>query len=115
MLRQLERLSSPFSESVLPHHRVPAVEYGVLTSDSPHAAQGELQAQIILRLGNLTEVTNVATASGGEPVNVVAEPTGRFLYVEENSNTDIYSIDPTSGALALVAQQALPVPSYFTF
>ncbi len=65
--------------------------------------------------GNLTEVTNVPTANGGEPDIVVAEPTGRFLYVEENLNTDIFSIDPTSGALALVSQQALPVPSYFTF
>ena len=65
--------------------------------------------------GNLTEVTNVATATGGDPSTVVAEPTGRFLYVEENFNTDIYSIDPTSGALAPVSQQALPAPSYFTF
>ena len=70
--------------------------------------------------GNLTEVTNVPTANGGEPGIVVAEPTGRFLYVEENTGngisiTDIFSIDPNSGALTLVSQQALPVPSYFTF
>jgi 6-phosphogluconolactonase (cycloisomerase 2 family) len=70
--------------------------------------------------GNLTEITNVATPAGGEPTIVVAEPTGRFLYVEENSSTgishtDTFSIDPTSGALTLVTQQSLPVPSYFTF
>ncbi len=65
--------------------------------------------------GNLTEVTNVATPGGGEPVIVVAEPTGRFLYVEENFGTDVFSIDPKSGALALVTQQAQLTPSYFTF
>ena len=65
--------------------------------------------------GNLAEVTNVVTPGGGEPVIVVAEPTGRFLYVEENFDTDVFSIDPESGALTLVTQQALPTPSYFTF
>ncbi|MGB7553329.1 MAG: beta-propeller fold lactonase family protein [Candidatus Korobacteraceae bacterium] len=65
--------------------------------------------------GNLTEVTNVATPGGGEPVIVVAEPTGRFLYVEENFGTDVFSIDPKSGALTLVTQQAQLTPSYFTF
>ena len=64
--------------------------------------------------GNLAEVTNVVTPGGG-PVIVVAEPTGRFLYVEENFNTDVFSIDPESGALTLVTQQALPTPRYFTF
>ena len=65
--------------------------------------------------GNLTEVTNVATPGAGEPVIVVPEPTGRFLYVEENFGTDIFSIDPKSGTLSLVTQQALLIPSYFTF
>lgn len=65
--------------------------------------------------GNLAEVTNVATPGGGEPVIVVAEPTGRFLYVEENFGTDVFSIDPKSGALTLVTQQAQLTPSYFTF
>lgn len=66
--------------------------------------------------GNLTQITNVATAGGGAPNLVVAEPTGQFLYVEENSNTtDVYSIDATTGALTLVSQQALNTPSYFTF
>jgi 6-phosphogluconolactonase (cycloisomerase 2 family) len=64
--------------------------------------------------GNLTEITNVATQGGG-PTIVVAEPTGNFLYVEENFNTDVFSIDATTGALTLVAQQALNTPSYFTF
>lgn len=64
--------------------------------------------------GNLTEITNVATPGGG-PTTVVAEPTGNFLYVEENFNTDVFSIDPNSGALTLVTQQALPTPRYFTF
>ncbi|HLI63106.1 MAG TPA: beta-propeller fold lactonase family protein [Terriglobales bacterium] len=65
--------------------------------------------------GNLTEITNVPTPGGGEPTIVVAEPTGRFLYVEENFNTDIFSIDATTGALTLVTQQTLNTPRYFTF
>ena len=65
--------------------------------------------------GNLMEVTNVTIPGGGEPTIVVAEPTGRFLYVEANFGTNVFSIDPASGALTLVAQQALLIPSYFTF
>ncbi len=65
--------------------------------------------------GNLSEVTNVATANGGEPTILVVEPTGRFLYVEENLGTDIFTIDPKSGALTLVIRQDLFTPSYFTF
>jgi hypothetical protein len=61
------------------------------------------------------EVTNVTIPGGGEPTKVVAEPTGRFLYVEANFGTNVFSIDPASGALTLVAQQALLIPSYFTF
>ncbi len=65
--------------------------------------------------GSLTEVTNIALPGGAEPAEVVAEPSGKFLYVEENFSTDIFSIDPQTGALSLVTQQPIPIPSYFTF
>jgi 6-phosphogluconolactonase (cycloisomerase 2 family) len=53
-------------------------------------------------------------AGGGGTTIVVAEPTGRFLYVEENFGTDIFKIDPASGALTLITHQNLLIPSYFT-
>jgi DNA-binding beta-propeller fold protein YncE len=65
--------------------------------------------------GNLMEVANITIPGGGEPTKVVAEPTGRFLYVEANFGTNVFSIDPASGALTLVTQQGLLIPSYFTF
>lgn len=65
--------------------------------------------------GNLTQITNVATPGGEAPNIVVADPTGNFLYVEENFNTDVFSIDATTGVLALVAQEPMDAPRYFTF
>src|SRR6202008_3883012 len=58
-----------------------------------------------------TGISSITLAANVFPSAMLAESSGNFLYVQENSSAVTYSINQTSGALA----QSSASPSVFTF
>src|SRR4029077_4976990 len=61
--------------------------------------------------GALTTVTGSPFAAGSSTFAAIADPSSKFLYVENNSGSEvplfIFSIDPSTGALTQTGTQGL--------
>jgi 6-phosphogluconolactonase (cycloisomerase 2 family) len=63
--------------------------------------------------GVLTQIAGSPFTTGSEPIRVVADPSGKFLFTanQQDKNVSCFSIDGTSGALTPVSGSPFATPA----
>ena len=66
-----------------------------------NSAETVRQYAIAPGVGTLSDLTPNSVGTGGDPLGIITEPTGRYLYVANSSSNNVqqYALDSTTGLL----------------